>query len=66
MEFLTFIITILGFLESSPGILILITIILGGILGGLGAWNCTYIVSLIYSREISTGKKDLKDLLVKS
>jgi hypothetical protein len=65
-EFLALITSILGFLETNPSILILITIILGGILGGLGAWNGTYIASFIYSREISTGQKDLKDLSVKS
>ncbi|HUY00767.1 MAG TPA: hypothetical protein VMV49_14495 [Candidatus Deferrimicrobium sp.] len=65
-EFLVLITSILGFLESSPGILILITIIIGGILGGLGAWNGTYFASLIYSRETSTETKDIKDLTLKS
>jgi hypothetical protein len=65
-EFLILITTILGFLESSPSILILITIIIGGILGGLGAWNGTYIASLIYSRETSAKTKDIKDLTLKS
>jgi hypothetical protein len=62
-ELTALITTILGFLEATPGVLILITIIIGGLLGGLGALNGTFIAGIVFSGEKpdETGKeKDIK------
>jgi len=59
-EFTALITSILGFLEGSPEILILITIIIGGLLGGLGAMNGTYLAGLIYPQKETSEKMPLK------
>lgn len=64
-EFTDLIASVLGILEGSSSLLILITIILGGLLGGLGALNGTYLAALIYRNEntspesLKSEKKDL-------
>ncbi len=50
-DFTALIASVLGMLENTPNLLILITIIMGALLGGLGALNGTYIATLIYSKE---------------
>ncbi len=59
-ELMTLITTILGFLEGFPAALMIMTIIIGGLLGGLGAWNGTYIASLIYMTKKQTTKPNLQ------
>ncbi|MHA1131598.1 MAG: hypothetical protein ACTSQI_09585 [Candidatus Helarchaeota archaeon] len=55
-ELMALVMSILGVLEGLPSALMLITIIIGGLLGGLGAWNGTYIASLIYSGKEETSE----------
>ncbi len=66
-EFTALIASVLGMLVASPNLLILITIVMGALLGGLGALNGTYIASLVYSKESSTQKlpklKSSKELM---
>jgi hypothetical protein len=50
-ELTALIASIMGFLEGSSELLVLITIIIGGLLGGLGAMNGTYLAGLIYPQE---------------
>ncbi|NVM55309.1 MAG: hypothetical protein HWN66_16500 [Candidatus Helarchaeota archaeon] len=57
-ELTALITSLLGFLEAVPNVLILITVVIGGLLGGLGAVNGTYIANLIYDRK--TPSKELK------
>lgn len=60
-EFTALVASVLGMFESFPNILILITIIIGGLLGGLGALNGTYIANIIYSFSPSNKELKLKD-----
>ncbi|NVM27221.1 MAG: hypothetical protein HWN65_00155 [Candidatus Helarchaeota archaeon] len=41
----------LSFLETMPNLIIIITIVIGGMLGGLGAMNGTFIAKIIYYKE---------------
>jgi hypothetical protein len=59
-ELTALIASILGFLEGSSEVLVLITIIIGGLLGGLGAITGTYIAGLIYPTETPSEKVQLK------
>jgi len=59
-ELTALIASILGFLEGSSEILVLITIIIGGLLGGLGAMNGTYLAGLIYPQKQTPEKMPLK------
>jgi hypothetical protein len=59
-ELMALITTILGFLEGFPAALMIMTIIIGGLLGGLGAWNGTYIASLIYTTKKESIELDLQ------
>lgn len=59
-ELTALIASIMGFLEGSSEILILITIIIGGLLGGLGAINGTFLAGLIYPPEKPSEKVQLK------
>ncbi len=52
--------SILPVLESMPNLLIVIPIILGGLLGGFGSLNGTYIAEIIYPKEVKT--KEPKDI----
>ena len=60
-ELTALITSILGFLESFPVGLILITLIIGGLLGGLGSLNGSYISTIIYSTD-KQSKESVKDL----
>jgi len=62
LEFTALIGTILGSIFAEmPNILIVITIVIGGLLGGLGALNGTYIARIIYPKELTEQKSKLKD-----
>jgi hypothetical protein len=52
MDFVALISTIIGIFEDMPVLLIIITIVLGGMLGGLGAVNGTYIAGIVYPKQI--------------
>ena len=65
LEFTALIGTILASLlgdifAEMPNILIVITIIIGGLLGSLGALNGTYIAGIIYPREPSPKEMNIK------
>ncbi len=61
-ELTALITSILGMLETTPWLLIVITIVIGGFLGALGALNGTYIANLIYPQEkIDPTLKPIKD-----
>ncbi|MHA1266269.1 MAG: hypothetical protein ACTSRS_13635 [Candidatus Helarchaeota archaeon] len=47
-ELTSLISSIMGIFETFPNALILITIFIGGLLGGLGALNGTYIAKIVY------------------
>jgi hypothetical protein len=53
-ELTALIASIMEFLEGSSELLVLITIIIGGLLGGLGAMNGTYFAGLIYRTQASS------------
>lgn len=55
-EFVALISTIIGIFEDMPTLLIIITIVIGGMLGGLGAVNGTYIADIIYPKQIKPKK----------
>jgi len=59
-ELTALIASLLGFLEGSSEVLILITIIIGGLLGGLGAINGTYLAGLIYRQKETPERMPLK------
>jgi len=63
-ELTALITAILGFLESFPSALILFTLLIGGLLGGLGSLNGSYISAIIYSPD-QQSKESPKDLIQK-
>ena len=64
-ELTALITSIIGFLESFPSGLIFFTLIIGGLLGGLGSLNGRYISGIIYSTD-QQSKESTKDLFQKS
>ncbi len=64
-ELTALITSILGFLESFPIALILFTLFIGGLLGGLGSLNGNYISAIIYSTD-QQSKESTKGLFQKS
>lgn len=64
-ELMVLISSILGFLEFFPVGLMLATLIIGGLLGGLGSLNGLYISTIIYSSN-QQSKEPTKDLSQKS
>ncbi len=64
-ELMALITSILGFLESFPVGIILATLVIGGLLGGLGCLNGSYISAIIYSTD-KQSKESTKDLFQKS
>lgn len=55
----------LSFLETMPNLLIVITIIIGALLGGLGAMNGTFMAQIIYYKEEPKEEAKLKQGLNK-
>ncbi len=64
-ELTVLITSIIGLLESFPAALILVTLIVGGLLGGLGSLNGSYISAIISSTD-QQAKESVKGLLQKS
>ncbi|MHA1649093.1 MAG: hypothetical protein ACTSYB_02775 [Candidatus Helarchaeota archaeon] len=56
-EFTALIASVLGMFESFPNIFILLTIFIGGLLGGLGALNGTYLANIIYHIKENSPKE---------
>lgn len=63
-ELTVLITSIIGFLESFPSALIIFTLMLGGLLGGLGSLNGSYISAIIYS-TYQKSKESTKGLIQK-
>ena len=64
-ELTVLITSIIGFLESIPAALILVTLIIGGLLGGLGSLNGSYLSAIISSHD-KQAKESTKGLFQKS